>query len=188
MTIGQGVDINKVGAIIMPGFTAINAPTPALSSPSLDATVKESVPGRRKAPRRRQAVRKQTSERDAGQVGSVSTTSKRISGKGKKRSSRPDEESEPKRRKSNGIKSSMPTTKPTVSATTTVHPEKSTSTNVPSDSSTEAGLVSLTSKAKLDGFRYQRQQAAVQSKIDPLSSQASSVFYTAETSMTSVSF
>lgn len=177
----------------MPGFTAINAHAPSsLSptslSPSLDVAAKETVSGRRKATRRRQPARKQPAAHDAGQEASTETVSKRISGKGKKRASRVDDEPDPKRRKSNGIKSSMPTTKTTVGATTTVDPEKTTSTKVPSESSTEAGLVSLTSKAKLDGFRYQRQQAAVQSKIDPLSSQATSVYYTAETSMTSVSF
>lgn len=170
----------------MPGFTAINAHTPVVPTPNPEAKVTEPVPGERNATRRRLPARKQPAAQDPGE-GASATTSKRISGKGKKRSSRTDDEPEPKRRKRTGIKASMPTTKTTVVATTTVDSEKSAKSQVPSRSSTDDGLVSLTSKAKLNGFRYQRQQAAVNSKIEPLSNQSTSVDYTAETSMTSVS-
>ena len=170
----------------MPGFTAINAQTPVVPTPNQETKVTGSAPKERKATRRRQAARKQPAAQDADE-GAPAPTNKRISGKGKKRSSRADDEPELKRRKSNGIKASMPTIKTTVSATTAVNPEESAKAQVPRRSSTDAGMVSLTSKAKLDSFRYQREQAAVNSKIDPLTSQSTSVYYTTETSMTSVS-
>lgn len=165
----------------MPGFTAINTPPPAVPAPKLDAdpTAGEMVPGRRQDNKRRQPTRKQTApSKDVNQTAPKESTRKRISGKGKKRTSHHGVEPEPKRRKSGSIESSMPNTKAAVNTTATV--DSATIQN-PCSFSTDAGLVSLTSKTKLDGFRYKSGQAQPQLTESALAS------YAPETSMDMVS-
>lgn len=171
----------------MPGFTPINAPNaevPALPKPE------SAVSGQRKATKRRQPARKKpAAQKNGGQESADATAAERISGKGKKRanlhSGEPDPR--PKRRKSGSLKSSMPTTKTAVSATTTAVPDKTLSAKATSSSSTDAGLVSLTSMAKLNGFRYTRAQTAASGGGEPQTIQSSSISYVPETSMSTVS-
>ena len=172
----------------MPGFTAINARTPEVPAPTADAAAEAAVSGQRKATKRRQPPRKKpAAQKNVGQVAADATAPERISGKGKKRASHPGDEPEPKRRKSGSLKSSMSTTKTAVSATTTANPDEHPGTKVTSSSSTDAGLVSLTSMAKLNGFRYTRAQAAASRGDEPRSIQPTSVSYVPETSMSTVS-
>jgi hypothetical protein len=174
----------------MAGFTAINAGTSEAHAPNARAppAVDETAAARRKATKRRQPARKKPgASKYVDQKATGSNTRKPISGKGKKRASHPGDESEPKRRKSGSMKSSMPTTKAVVSSTTTMDPGDATRTKIPSNSSTEAGSVSLTSMAKLNGFRYATRQAARSTEIEPQPIESTSVYYTPETSMTNVS-
>jgi hypothetical protein len=174
----------------MPGFTAINAGASEAHAQYASATpaVDETAAARRKATKRRQLARKKPgASKDVDQIALDSNTRKPISGKGKKRASHPGDEPEPKRRKSGSMKSSMPTTKTVVSSTTTMDPGDATRTKIPSNSSTEAGSVSLTSMAKLNVFRYATRQAARSTEIEPQSIQSTSVYHTPETSMTNVS-
>jgi hypothetical protein len=152
----------------MPGFTAINARTPEAPAPVADA-----------AP--------EVAPKNGGQVTADATAPECISGKGKKRASRPGDEPEPKRRKSGSLKSSLPTTKTAVSATRTADPEENLNVKATSSSSTDAGLVSLTSIAKLNGLRYTRSQAAASGGEEPQSTKSMSISYVPETSMSSVS-
>jgi hypothetical protein len=174
----------------MPGFTAINAGASEVHAQNANAppAVDETAAARRKATKRRQPARKKPgASKCVDQKALDSHTRKPISGKGKKRASHPGDEPEPKRRKSGSIKTSMSTTKTVVSSTTTADPVDTTGTKIPSSSSTEAGLVSLTSMAKLNGFRYATRQAARSTEIEPQPIQSTSVYYTPETSMTNVS-
>jgi hypothetical protein len=174
----------------MPGFTAINAGASEVHTQDANApsAVDDMTASRRKATKRRQPARKKPGgSKDVDQIVLDSNTRKPISGKGKKRASHPGDEPEPKRRKSGSIKTSMPTTKTVVSSTTTTDPVDTTGIKNPSSSSTEAGLVSLTSMAKLNGFRYATRQAARSTEIEPQPIQSTSVYYTPETSMTNVS-
>lgn len=172
----------------MPGFTAINARTAEASAPVADAAPEAAVSGQRKATKRRQPPRKKpAAQKNVGQVAADATAPERISGKGKKRASHPGDEPEPKRRKSGSLKSSMPTTKTAVSATTTADPDGNLSAKGASSSSTDAGLVSLTSMAKLNGFRYTRSQAAASGGGEPQSIKSTSISHVPETSMSSVS-
>ena len=171
----------------MPGFTPINAhDSKALALPETEAA----VPGQEKATTRRQPARKKpSSQKNGGEAAADATAPERISGKGRKRANHPSSEpdSEPKRRKSGSLKSSMPTTKTAVSATTTAVPDKALDAKATSSSSTDAGLVSLTSMAKLNGFRYTRAQAAASGGGEPQTIQSSSISYVPETSMSAVS-
>lgn len=172
----------------MPGFTAINARTPEVPAPVTDAVAEEAVSGARKATKRRQAARKKPAvQKNGSQAAADATAPERISGKGKKRANHPSDEPEPKRRKSGSLKSSMPTKKTAVGATTTADPDELPSAKATSSSSTDAGLVSITSMAKLNGFRYTRAQAAASGGDEPQSIQPTSVSYVPETSMSTVS-
>ena len=179
----------------MPRFTAINTRTasaPALREDTLPTNISEvgaTLSGQRKATKRRQPARKKpAAQKNGDQVAADATAPERISGKGKNRANHPGEEPEPKRRKSGSLKSSMPTTKTAVSATTTADPDKTFTAKVPSSSSTDAGLVSLTSMAKLNGFSYTLAQAAAASaRNEQQPAQSTSVSYAPETSMSSVS-
>lgn len=172
----------------MPGFTAINARTSEAPAPIVDAAAEAAVSGPRKATERRQPARKKpAAQKNGGQEAADATAPDRISGKVKKRANHPSDEPEPKRRKSGSLKSSMPTKKTAVSATTTADPHENLDTKVISSSSTDAGLVSLTSMAKLSGFRYTRAQAAASVGGEPQSIQPNSVSYVPETSMSTVS-
>lgn len=169
----------------MPGFTPINARNAEAPVPS---EVEAAVSGPRRASKRRQPARKKAvTQKDGGQPAADATAPERISGKGKKRANHPGDEPEPKRRKSASLKSSMPTAKTAVSATTTADPDKTPNANVASSSSTDAGLVSLTSMAKLNGFRYTRSQAATSGSGEPQPTQSTSISYVPETSMSNVS-
>lgn len=176
---------------IMPGFTPINAHAlqpPASNVDALPEMGATTGSGRPKPTKRRQPARKKPPvRRDDSQVAADNTTRKRISGKGRKRTSHPDGEPEPKRRKSGDLKSSMPTTKIVVSATETANPDELSNAKAISSSSTDAGLVSLTSMAKLNGFHYTRGHAARSGGIEPQSIHSTSVTYAPETSMDSVS-
>lgn len=174
----------------MPGFTAINARTSEAPASKAGAPpeVDETVAPKGKTTKRRQPARKKpAAPRDPDQITPGNNTRKSISGKGKKRTSHPGDESESKRRKSGSVKSSMPTTKTAVSSTTMADPDEVNGIKKPSASSTEAGLISLTSMAKLNGFRYTRAQAARSDEIVPHSITSASVSYAPETSMNSVS-
>jgi hypothetical protein len=172
----------------MPGFTAINARTPEAPAPIADVAPEAAVSGPRKAVKRRQTARKKpAAQKNVGQVAADATAPERISGKGKKRASHPGDEPEPKRRKSGSLKSSMPTTKTAVSATTTADPDENLNAKGASSSSTDAGLASLTSMAKLNGFRYTRSQAAASGGGEPQSTKSTSISYVPETSMSNVS-
>lgn len=175
----------------MPGFTAINArvsEAPA-SRASAPPEVDDTAAVKPKVTKGRQPARKKpAAPKDVDQTAAENNTRKKpISGKGKKRASHPGEEPEPKRRKSGSVKASMPTTKTAVSSTTMADPDENDGIKKPSASSTEPGLISLTSMAKLNGFRYTRAQAAGSSEIVPHSIQSTSVSYAPETSMNSVS-
>lgn len=172
----------------MPGFTAINAPTLEALAPIADAAPEAALSGPRKAVKSRQPARKKpAAPKTGGQVAADATAPERISGKGKKRASHPGDEPEPKRRKSGSLKSSMPTTKTAVSATTTADPDQILNAKGASSSSTDAGLVSLTSMAKLNGFRYTRSQAAASGGGEQQSTKSTSISYVPETSMSNVS-
>lgn len=174
----------------MPGFTAINArASEALASKAgAPPEVDETVAHKGKTTKRRQPARKKPAAlKNVDQTALDSSTRKPISGKGKKRASHPGDEPESKRRKSGSVKSSMPTTKTAISSTTMTDPDEVNGIKKPSASSTEAGLISLTSMAKLNGFRYTRAQAARSSEIVPHAIQSASVSYAPETSMNSVS-
>ena len=171
----------------MAGFTAINARTSEAAAP-LDAEA--AVSGQRKASKRRQPARKKpAAHKNGGQAVADATAPESISGKGKKRVNHHSGEPDlaPKRRKSGSLKSSMPTTKTAVSATTAADPDKALTAKATSSSLTDAGLVSLTSMAKLNGFRYTRAQAAASGGAEPQSIQSSSISYVPETSMSTVS-
>jgi 3-oxoacyl-(acyl-carrier-protein) synthase len=171
----------------MPGFTPINAHNPkAPALPEIEAAVL----GQEKATKRRQPVSKKPSaQKNGDEAAAGATAPERISGNGRKRANHPSGEPdwEPKRRKSGSLKSSMPTTKTAVSATTTAVPDKTLNAKATSSSSTDAGLVSLTSMAKLNGFRYTRAQVAASGDTEPQSIQSSSISYVPETSMSIVS-
>jgi hypothetical protein len=174
----------------MPGFTAINARTSEAPAPTVDPPPKleATVPAQRKSTKRRQPARKKAAaQKNDDQVAVDATARERTSGKGKQRASHPGDEPEPKRRKSGSLKSSMPTTKTAFCTTTTADPGEIPNAKVASSSSTDAGLVSLTSMAKLNGFRYTRAQATASGGNEPQSIQSTSVSYTPETSMSSVS-
>jgi hypothetical protein len=174
----------------MPGFTAINARSPEAPTPGVDSApeVETTRSGPRKATKRQQPARKKSAaQKNDGHVAADATAPERISGKGKKRASHPGDEPDPKRRKSGSLKSSMPTTKTAVSATRTADPHEDSNAKVTSSSSTDAGLVSLTSMAKLNGFRYTRTQAAASGSDEPRLIQPTSVSHVPETSMSSVS-
>jgi len=169
----------------MPGFTAINARTSEAPAPP---EAEAAASGQRKATKRRQPARKKPApQKNGDQAVADAIAPERISGKGRKRANHPGDEPEPKRRKSGSLKSSMPTTKTAVSATTTAVPDKTLNAKATSSSSTDAGLVSLTSMAKLNGFRYTRAQAAASGDTEPQSIQSSSISYVPETSMSTVS-
>jgi len=169
----------------MPGFTPINARNAEAPAPQ---EVEAAVSGPRKATKRRQPARKKpAAQQNGGQIAADATAPERISGKGKKRANHPGDEPEPKRRKSGSLKSSMPTTKTAVSATTTADPDKTLKGKATSSSSTDAGLVSLTSMAKLNGFRYTRARAAASGGNEPQSTESTSMSYLPETSMSTVS-
>lgn len=180
----------------MSGFTPINAhavtaPTPTASGPPNDGETHSVEPKRTK---RRQPARKKTAtSKTVDQIaveGEARDASdqKRISGKGRKRTNPPSDESQTKRRKSGSIKSSMSATKPGVGATATSDSANANAngTTALSSSSTDAEMVSLTSKAKLDGFRYSSKTAPEQVGASSLSIGSMSVF-TPQTSMSSVS-
>ena len=169
----------------MPGFTAINARTSEAPAPP---EAEAATSGQCKATKRRQPARKRpAAQKNGDQAAANATAPERISGKGKKRANHPGDEPEPKRRKSGSLKSSMLTTKTAVSATTTAVPDKTLNAKATSSSSTDAGLVSLTSMAKLNGFRYTRAQVAASGDTEPQSIQSSSISYVPETSMSIVS-
>lgn len=169
----------------MPGFTPINARNAEMPVPP---EVEAAVSGPRRASKRRQPARKKAvTQKDGGQPAADATAPERISGKGKKRANHPGDDPEPKRCKSAGLKSSMPITKTAVSATTTADLGKNLNANVASSSSTDAGLVSLTSVAKLNGFRYTRAKAATSGGDEPQPTQSTSISYVPETSMSNVS-
>lgn len=171
----------------MPGFTAINA---RISEASAPPEAEAAASGQRKATKRRHPARKKpAAQKNGGQESADATAPERISGKGKKRANHPSGEPDPesKRRKSGSLKSSMPTTKTAVSTTTTVDSDETLNAKATSSSSTDAGLVSLTSMAKLNGFPYTRAQAAASGVGEPQTIQSSSIFYVPETSMSSVS-
>jgi len=173
----------------MPGFTAINARTSEAPAAQVDAPTEAATgPAPRKATKRRQPPRKKAAtQKDGGQVAVDATARESIRGKGKKRASHPGDEPAPKRRKSGSLKSSMPTTKTAVSTTTTADPDDISSSKTISSSSTDAGLVSFTSMAKLNGFRYTRGQSVASGDHEPQSNQSTTVSYTPETSMSNVS-
>lgn len=170
----------------MPGFTPINARNFEVPVPSEEQAA---VPGPRKASKRRQPARnKPAAQKNGDQLAADATAPERSSGKGKKRANHPGDEPDPKRRKSGSLKPSMPTTKTAVSATTTAEPDKTLNHKATSSSSTDAGLVSLTSMAKLNGFRYTRAQAAAESGgKDSQATQSTSISVVPETSMSNVS-
>jgi hypothetical protein len=175
-------------SIIMPGFTAINARTSEAPASGAASAIEAAVSGPRKASKPRQPARKKPAAlKNGDQIAADATAPERISGKGKKRASHPGDESEPKRRKSDSMKSSMPTTKNAVSATRTADPDENFNAKATSSSSTDAGMVSLTSMARLNGFRYNRSQAAASGGGEPQSTKSTSISYVPETSMSSVS-
>lgn len=180
----------------MPGFTPINAhavtaPAPTASGPPNNGEAQSVEPERTK---RRQPARKKTAtSKTADQIaveGEARDASdqKRISGKGRKRTNPPSDEPQTKRRKSGSVKSSMPATKSGVSATATSDSANANAngTRALSSSSTDAERLSLTFKAKLDGFRYSSKTAPEQVGATSLSIGSMSVF-TPQTSMSSVS-
>lgn len=170
----------------MPGFTPINARHPEAPAPPPE--VETAVSGPRKASKRRRPARKKpAAQKDDGHTAADATAPERISGKGKKRANHPGDEPEPKCRKSGNLKSSMPATKTAVGATPTADPDKTPNAKATSSSSTDAGLVSLTSMAKLNGFRYTRARAAASGGNEPQSIESTSMSYVPETSMSTVS-
>lgn len=173
--------------IIMSGFTAINARNPEAPAPP---EAEAAASGQRKATKRRQPARKKpAAQKNGGQESADATAPERISGKGKKRANHPSEEPYPesKRHKNGSLKSSMPTTKTAVSAITTADSDETVNAKATSSSSTDAGLVSLTSMTRLNGFRYTRAQATASGGGEPQTIQSSSISFVPETSMSTVS-
>jgi hypothetical protein len=172
----------------MPGFTAFNAHASQALAPVTGASPQahDTSSSRRKLMTRRQPARKKTATtRDMEQTTADDTTRKPISGKDIKRTSHPGDKPEVKRRKSGSVKSSMSTTKSAVGATRTADSNEVKASKDASHSSTEAASVSLTSMAKLNGFRYNSGQAA--RPVDPQTVQSTSISYAPETSMIIVS-
>lgn len=172
----------------MPGFTAINARSGgAAGEPS---AVKNPKTGQQK-PKRRQPARK-TAEppNDPNEVHDTVPTGvnnrNRISGEGRKRKTPSNGNTEPKRRKHGRVQSGMSTSKPGVN--TTAIPDENPTTNAdgPFSSSTLTGGLSATSKAKLDGFRYNAKPVAMGQDARAEWTQALPV-YTSQTQMSIVS-
>lgn len=178
----------------MPGFTPINAHAVGAAAPTENCPPNEgeSQSVELKRAKRRQPARKKTvTSNTAGQIAAEGEArdvndQKRISGKGRKRTGPTSDGSQTKRRKSGSVKSSMPTTKSGVGATATADSANANGTKALSNPSTDAEMVSLTSKAKLDGFRYSSKAAPEHVGAGALSVGSMSVF-TPQTSMSSVS-
>jgi len=155
-TIAQAVLIQSLD---MTGFTPINSHAASAPSTTTNDTFTESKPDadRQKTTRRRQPARKKPSPPDAE---SPEAAPKRISGKGRKRTNEPSDESGSKRRKSGSVELNMPITEPSVRPSEAKQPKHTTNSNVAGTSSTDAEVISLVSKAKLDDFRCSNTAAA----------------------------
>jgi hypothetical protein len=147
----------------MAGFTPINARTVSAPTPVANDASKESKTdsGGQKTTRRRQPARKKAAPPDTeSQVTNPKPAPKRISGKGRKRTNDPGEEPGSKRRKSGSVELNMPITKNGVKASEAKYSKDVTGSNIAGTSSTDAEMISLASKSKLDGFRYSTNTAA----------------------------
>jgi hypothetical protein len=170
----------------MTGFTAINSRAASASSPAANVTSMESKPdaGRQETTRQRQPARKKSPPPDAE---SPEAAPKRISGKGRKRTNEPSDESGSKRRKSGSVELNMPITKTGVRPSEGKQPKYTTSSTIAGTPSTDAELISLASKAKLDGFRYGNKPVSEANTSHPSISETPHHVYMHQTSMDSVS-
>lgn len=149
----------------MPGFTAINAhsgeaQSPATSNaPSSNDAKSGQQKSKRRQPARKTAATSNDLSEDMSPINTENITRKRISGEGRKRKVPSNDSTQPKRQKNGRVQSNMSTTKPGVNATTASDEYPIITADEPSSSSTDLGGLSATSKAKLDGFRYNAKQA-----------------------------
>ena len=173
----------------MAGFTPINARAISAPTPVANDALKESETdaGRQKTTRRRQPARKKAAPPDTeSQVTKPEPAPKRISGKGRKRTNDHCDEPGSKRRKSGSAELNMPITKTGAKASSAKDPKNITSSDIAGTSSTDAEKISLTSKSKLDGFRYSNNTAAGTNTRGSKSTTSHHV-YIPRTSMDSVS-
>ena len=170
----------------MAGFTPINARAASAPTPVANDTSKESKTdaGGQKTNRRRQPARKKADTES--QATKPKPAPKRISGKGRKRTNDPGEEPGSKRRKSGSVELNMPITKIGAKASEAKYPKDVAGSNIAGTSSTDAETISLSSKSKLDGFRYSHNTAA-EANTRGSKSITSHHVYMAQTSMDSVS-
>ena len=173
----------------MAGFTPINARTASAPTPVANEISKESKTeaAGQKTTRFRQPARKKAAPPGTeSQVTNPKPAPKRISGKGRKRTNDTGEEPGSKRRKSGSAELNMLITKTGVKASEVKHPKDATGSNIAGTSSTDAEMISLSSKSKLDGFRYSYNTAA-EANTHGSKSTTSHHVYMAQTSMDSVS-
>jgi hypothetical protein len=174
----------------MAGFTPINARTVSAPTPVANDASKESRTdaGGQKMTRRRQPARKKAAPPPdtESQVISPKPAPKRISGKGRKRTNDPGDELGAKRRKSGSTELNMPITKSGVKASEAKYSKDTAGSNIAGTSSTDAEMISLASKSKLDGFRYSTNTVAEASTHGSKSTTSHRV-YMPQTSMDSVS-
>ena len=171
----------------MAGFTAINARAISAPTATVNDASKENGTDAPKTTKRRQPARKKAAPPDAeNQEANPKLAPKRISGKGRKRTNEPSDEPSSKRRKSGSVELNMPVTKRGVDASTAKAPKHNTRSSVVGTSSTDADLISLASKAKLNGFRYSTESAVEDNTLESKSATSHPV-YMPQTSMDSVS-
>ena len=178
----------------MAGFTPINARTVSAPIPVANDASKESRTDaggqkttRRREPARKKAVAPPPPPPDTeSQVTNPKPAPKRISGKGRKHTNDPGEEPGSKRRKSGSVELNMPITKTGVKASETKNPNDITGSDIAGTSSTDAEMISLASKSKLDGFRYSTNTVA-EANTHGSKSTTSHRVYMPQTSMDNVS-
>jgi hypothetical protein len=173
----------------MAGFTPINERAASAPTPVANDTSKESKTdaGGQKTTRRRQPARKKAAPPDTeSQATKPKPAPKRISGKGRKRTNDPGEEPGSKRRKSGSVELNMPITKTGAKASEAKYPKDVAGSNIAGTSSTDAETISLSSKSKLDDFRYSHNTAA-EANTPGSKSTTSHHVYMPQTSMDSVS-
>jgi len=173
----------------MAGFTAINTRAISAPTPIVDDAFeeKEIESAQQKTTKRRQPARKKTASPDAdSQVATSKPAPKRIGGKGRKRTNEPGDEPSSKRRRSGSVDLNLLITKPGVNASTAKDPKQINRSDVVGISSTDADLISLASKTKLNGFRYSTESAVRANTLESKSATSHPV-YMPHTSMDSVS-
>jgi len=172
----------------MAGFTAINAHATSTPTATVNDVSEENGndADQQKTTKRRQPARKKAAPADPeSQVANSKIAPKRISGKGRKRTNEPSDEPGFKRRKSGSVKLNIPITKTGVNTDSVKDPEHIARSNIVGTSSTDADLISLDSRTKLNGFRYSNESAAEPNTFKSKSA-TSHPAYMPQTSMNSV--